>query len=806
MKFLISVLFLILFLPSLVFAASFSIFPESADAGTTVNFTFHFLPDTNYKVLNLSIYIPPCNRSGCSQIPYYDVDKNTISSSPDATIITSEYEGRISNITWIWGSPQEGVYLSFNATTDKPLQDRKDEWLAFYSERFSGNFKFENISNYSFVLAPLLQIVEMKIFPKEVVLNSSNPQATIYVNATIKNIKDDTHSGNSYEVNPILTTSPEWFPSPIPTPFSTNASLLKLLSDEAVLAQWKIDANYGETLSNSYEIIVNASDKNGYSSNILKDIVNVRISETQETCEKCYVKIKSCPSQVVINSKFDVSYEINATNKPYEVQAIFMNDSIKACYFRENYDECSIVTKTREITAPSTPGIYELKISCYASDSSSQSYCSYADSFETCLINVTSETSPSQLSINLQTDKTEYFKGETIRISGSVRDAKGNPVKDARVLIKLSSGIWEWNYQTSTNVLGRFNYEYPISFGDPEGEWKILVNAYDEYGNEGSAETKVRVSIPPQVYYSLRFISPLQDSLYKRGENLNIEVEVKKGESLVSNATVTCKIPAGFSIRLNETTPGIYFGTYLISFNDPLGTYSLVCQAIKEEKDKILSGGSFINIVIEPARINLKLVSPPTTTLTSEDIILFTVEATYPNGEKVKGATVTLIFQGETISLNEASSGNYTCSFKVKGEGQSVARILAKDINDNEGELETTFIIEAKFNFFSSYWWLSIFSLPIPFYFAFKYLRGRISEEVKIKNEIEKYKKEIKYLEEMQKATQLEYFQRKIDESNFKRMMEDFEKRIIECQVKIKDLETRLQQLKAKKEGKKLLK
>ncbi|MCS7106051.1 MAG: hypothetical protein NZ942_01920, partial [Candidatus Aenigmarchaeota archaeon] len=334
-------------------------------------------------------------------------------------------------------------------------------------------------------------------------------------------------------------------------------------------------------------------------------------------------------------------------------------------------------------------------------------------------------------------------------------------------------------------------------FGDPEGNWRISVEVVDTFGNVGKAQTSIIVKASTEVYYSLNFLSPKEDSVYKRGEIVKLEIEVKKGNTPETNATVSCNFPSGVTIKLNETSPGNYSGNYKIKFSDPLGNWNLVCQVVKEERDKY-TGGSFTTIFVEPAVIKLELLSPQESSLISGETVSFFVRAYYPDGEVVRGATVYLTFQGEKLSLSEVEEGNYTRRFQVKEEGRFIARISAKDPNDNEGQIEKTFTVVTKLSMLSSYWWGFLIFIPILFYLVYRFLRVKISEEEKIKKEIENYRKELKHIEEMQKVTQQEYFQRKIPEEAFKRMMEDLEKKTIEIQVKMKDLEVKLEKMKKK--------
>ncbi|MEM7825435.1 MAG: hypothetical protein QW412_01070 [Candidatus Aenigmatarchaeota archaeon] len=776
------ILFFLTFLPNLAFAASFSINPIYGNAGTNIRLNFSFSSEGYFQ--SIKVYVPPCNKSGCENLPYYNIDKNSVYSLPNANITFEYYEGIISAINFTWNNFKNNVFFSFKTKLDTPPQNRIDKWVCFY--KTFGNER--NISTLFYVLAPNLEIVELKIEPKEVNLNLDTPQVTIYINTTVKNVKDLNHSGTSYDLNPLMLIYPDFLPPP--SSFSVNSSLSELPPNQALLIKWNLSANYYETKSGLYRIKINVSDKNNYYS-LSEDYVNI-----SKSCTKCYVKIKECPSQVYNNSKFQITYEINTTSK-HEIQAVWVNETLKEC-FKENYDECLLKTITRTISAPSTPGMYELKVSCYASDYEEASSCGFQDSFDVCKINVTSQTIP-RLFLSFQTDKKEYVKGEKISISGSVKNQEGNYIQNAEVYITLESDIWKFEYKTYTNTYGNFYYQYPISFGDPEGTWTISVKAFDAYGNTDEAQKLVEVKSPPETYYSLAFLSPTQDSTYKRGETLIIEVNLTKANKPESGASVTCKLPNGLTIKLNEKSQGIYSRSYNISFDDSLGTWSLVCQGIKEEMGKIYTGGSFINIIIEPTKIELNLISPQKTNFTLGETVIFIVEAYYPNGEHVKGATVKLTFQGETVFLAETQEGNYTTQFEIKQEGKFIARILAEDASGNEGEMEKTFMVESNsVSILSSYWWLSLF-LPLIFPFIYLFLKRKFSEELKIEKEIKNYKKELEHIEEMQKATQQEYFHRKIEEEAFKRMMEDFEKKTVEVQVRIKELEAKLEELKSKK-------
>ncbi|MDI6799008.1 MAG: hypothetical protein QMD12_03405 [Candidatus Aenigmarchaeota archaeon] len=900
--------FAFLFSISSVCAVSFSVSPISADAGTTQSLVFNFTPDSDYGVSLITLYVPPCDEDGCSASPYYDVNESTISSSPPASTTTiSKYNGRISNITWLWSPPQfTTVNLSFDVLTNTPSQDREDEWKAFYFEVRGMQAKesksgTEQTSFY--VLAPNLQITSSSVDPQSVVLNSSSPSATIKISATLENVRDNEHHGNAYDVVLNSSVDPDWYPEPTLEP----KTFAKLASGESTSAQWSLNAVFDQTLPGNYDVSIKATDRTNQYNTMVIIPLSVNYSEAPlTTCTKCYVKSLSCPSSVQAGSIFDVSYEINATNKSYEIQTVLLNGTQKACDYTENYDACSIKAKTKTLVAPETCGLYVLELKCFASDSSSSSYCGYADDSKTCEINVTGcglapetklilsiyspqenqvfvrgnalllkarltyqngsivtganvkakspfldldlfddsnhnddaandgvyansisslEISPgsypiklsatkdsyytektvnitviSQLSVLLQTDKSEYVKGETIRINGGVTDAKGGAVQNAQVLITLRADTWKFEKQTTTDSSGRFSYEYPIGFGDLEGLWGITSDATDSYGNQGTNKVVVKVTNPPGMVYHLQFISPLPDMNYHRGENLTIKVRVTQ-EQPVTGATVTCKTPTGSIIRLDEIGNGIYSKEYEIKFEDPLGVWSMSCQAIKEEVGKLLLGGNFVNVIIASIKIGIEIIKPESETLTSGAVVEFFTRVFYPNNQPVREAIVTLIFQGETVPMSEKEAGVYSATYAVKDQGQFNATIKVRDLNGNTGEAEKSFVVKQDLMSwlltFLKYWWLTFFIL-LPL-FAFAAIKAKEPKEKKIEKEIKKYEKELRQIEDMQRVTQQEYFTRKIDEKTFKTMMEDFEKKSIEFQVKLRDLKKELEKLKLRK-------
>jgi hypothetical protein len=350
---------------------------------------------------------------------------------------------------------------------------------------------------------------------------------------------------------------------------------------------------------------------------------------------------------------------------------------------------------------------------------------------------------------------------------------------------------WKRELKSMTDNSGSFYYEYPIGFGDPDGQWDLAVTAIGNSGNQKMVNLKISVkSRPEMTYYTVNFLSPSANTAYKKGDRTSIQIEVIREGSMISNALVNCKSPTSSVFQLSDAGNGMYSGYYDIRYIDPSGVWSITCEVQKIEEGKTMYGGSFINVNLAPANLKIDLIDPKDNNLDYGKKTDFIVNLTYPNDEPVSSATVLLKFQGQSIVLSEMEKGIYKTNIQTKNAGIINASLNAKDINENNGNLEKTFEIKATMlGFLYINWYvlpLSIGSL-ISVLFSFKYYSMRVP------NQINNLEKKIQQINEMRVSTEKEYFMRKIDEKTFKNLMENYKQKKLECQVMLSELRKKVE-------------
>lgn len=365
---------------------------------------------------------------------------------------------------------------------------------------------------------------------------------------------------------------------------------------------------------------------------------------------------------------------------------------------------------------------------------------------------------PSNLTVTLTTDRESYEKGQTIQISGTVKDQDNNPVASGTVTIQLLYGAW--SRKTTAQIdNGIYSDNFYISFGTPplRGSgvgWTITGTAVDDLGNSGTSSKTITVSIPRSAVYAVQFLSPAVAS-YFRGENTTIAVTVTTGEENVENATVIANSPKGENISLSMTAPGTYSTQYGLKFDDPTGNWSISVEA-KTPDNK--AGGSWVNVTINPATLEVTLLDPTQTAFEIESLIEVKVQVSYPfDGGPVENATVTINSPtGENLPVLYENLGIYSAEFISSSEdiGAWTINATASDSNGNSGSASKIVNITEKIvpGFLSQYWWVILpailaAALASAYVVRGKRLAGRLEDVQKEMKEIPRLKKEaaIKY-------------------------------------------------------------
>jgi len=411
---------------------------------------------------------------------------------------------------------------------------------------------------------------------------------------------------------------------------------------------------------------------------------------------------------------------------------------------------------------------------------------------------------------NASLDKKEYFKGERVNIIGSMAYFGQQPLRNSTAEISFSAKDFSLNKTIRSDNDGGFSDSYLISFAEPEGDWAIKFLAEDEAGNEGSADLLTNVSTPKGVaFYTVTFLSPLENAEFKRGNPVPITVEIKEEGKPVKNATVDFRNPTAEIITLQEITPGTYTAEYKIDVNDPLGPWYIAVQAVKTKEGVTRAGGTKIPVTIRTASLNLALIKPRTadffTGLQTEII----AELRYPDGTRVEKADIFANIGDETVRLEEIESGTYSSFylFTEKDVAATYLQLNASDIYGNSIALAPKAIGVEKigerelklrlfyYNVIVRYWYLFVSGIML-----FIIITSPFWYYIHLKRSLKKTEQEEKRIIYMEEETQRKYFkQHSITVEDYNKLMLKYRERLSDLKEKELRLRNRLASFAKKK-------
>jgi hypothetical protein len=331
------------------------------------------------------------------------------------------------------------------------------------------------------------------------------------------------------------------------------------------------------------------------------------------------------------------------------------------------------------VTAP--PGLYTYQISA-SSENVNHSLSLH--------INVTTN-----LNVTIHTDKNHYLKGQTIHLFGNATTTEGYRLDDSDVMIWIATGKRDISLTTHLRN-NSFDYYYPISYGDNEGQWTIQTRVVDNNTFVGIQTTNLTVSLPPGILrYTIDFFSPPNNAIYRRGDSFSISVYVSENSIGVQNTTTQCTLPSMETIPLLEYSPGNYKQNYTIPWNAPLGEMFFTIDSIKNTSGILKAGGSALSIIVEPAPLQLTVVKPTSLQVSTPSTIPFEVEVRYPDSTMMTNGDVFLVTPRGNISLQDENNGIYTVTISVTDQdvGSQVIEIHARDSFGNAGTMKKIVVV-----------------------------------------------------------------------------------------------------------------
>ncbi|MBI4151994.1 hypothetical protein HY496_03410 [Candidatus Woesearchaeota archaeon] len=285
--------------------------------------------------------------------------------------------------------------------------------------------------------------------------------------------------------------------------------------------------------------------------------------------------------------------------------------------------------------------------------------------------------------------KESYHKGERIDLSGSLSYHDGHfheELNASLVSLTITGPHYTFNQSIPIEASGRFSESHLISYGEPDGEWEIVLVIQDAFGNEGKKKIKTTISTLPHVaFYTVTFFSPASETEFRRTSLLPITIEVRDEMGPIPQANVTFRDPKGRLQFLQEVRQGIYSTEYAVLPDDPLGIWYLAVQAVRTINNVTRAGGNRLALTILPADTLLVLRHPLDFQFFSGQPLVFEAEFTYGDGTPVTQGSVSLVLGTKEIPLIDKGEGMYRASYLVLPEDVAADHILlkGKDLHGN---------------------------------------------------------------------------------------------------------------------------
>lgn len=328
-----------------------------------------------------------------------------------------------------------------------------------------------------------------------------------------------------------------------------------------------------------------------------------------------------------------------------------------------------------------TPGLYTYQIKVSAGAVNHSLYLH---------INMTTN-----LEVSLHTDRDHYLKGQTIHLFGNATTTNGYRLNSGDVMVFIATG--ERNISLTTHIQNySYEYFYPISYGDDEGQWTIQVIVVNADTHVGIQTAHITVSLPPGIIrYTVDFYSPPNNAIYRRGDSFSISVYVAENSHGVPNATTLCTLPSLETIPLLEYSLGNYKQNYTIPWDAPLGQMFFTIESTKNISGALKAGGGTLSITVEPAPLQLTVVRPTISQGLAPSIIPLEVKVRYPDNTSMKTGDVIAVTPHGNVTLQNKNNGMYSANISITDQdvGNQVIEINARDSFGNTGTMKNIVVI-----------------------------------------------------------------------------------------------------------------
>lgn len=416
------------------------------------------------------------------------------------------------------------------------------------------------------------------------------------------------------------------------------------------------------------------------------------------------------------------------------------------------------------------------------------------------------------IKLDFTTDKDVYNIGDTVKIWGNT---------NAKSVTISITGISPLDALKVVNVdNGEFNYDYHILPGD---YGKVVVRV----GDNNSTEKEKFILIGNDSNDSslaVDFITPANNERFFRNNNMTIKVRVTENGTPSNDAKVFCKlifpgppeadttmalVPVGdFFSDVYQITGddikngGVYYTNYQIGRGDLTRFWVLKCIA---QKSGTLAGSSrSIKVVNEPILIDFLL--PQATVVQSGVKSDVMIRVYYQDGSPVVNSFVQLEDSEGRSSEMKAISNSGLYEFKnydiTSNNNYMALTAIANDDVGNAGK-QSIILRVVKNNLLEmiyKLWWIIptimlivLFTMYLEKQMELSYA-DKMSKPRKTRSALAELEEERNNIIEAKSSIEKNYYQRKLDENEFRRMNGDFSRKLIEIEIKIKSLKRELKE------------
>ncbi len=273
-----------------------------------------------------------------------------------------------------------------------------------------------------------------------------------------------------------------------------------------------------------------------------------------------------------------------------------------------------------------------------------------------------------RLELSVSSDKDNYFLGDRITVTGSVKK-RGSPVSVAMDANIVSNGTLVFNEGITPDSGGNFSFSYHSSFLDKEGPWKIAAYAVDGNRNYGFVEKAVNFTIPPSTsFLEVSVIEPVE-RVFRRGGSTRIMVSVADEGGAVANvAEVSAITPRGNTIALENEGAGTYTADYYFGWDFPEGRQKFEILAEKADGNTTYSGKGSFDVNISKIGLDIEVISPGEGHFRAGDYIPVELKISYPDGKLVENAGARAVIGENEVVLEVGEGGLYRADIFVEME------------------------------------------------------------------------------------------------------------------------------------------